>query len=150
MPVFDDYHRYHGAALNIIAEQNAFSSINKYPGIESRATYLLNHNTALFIKHTTVDGLTWRLTFSPDHQEILDKLYFGMGNRTYLLLICKDWVCVLTYQEYAQCLDINHTEDEWLEVWRPEGGGYRVRGAKGELQGVVPLNRFPDELIKPN
>jgi hypothetical protein len=147
MSFFDDYHRYHGAALNIIAEQKAFSSINKYPGIDSRATYLLNHNTALFIKHSTVDELKWSFTFTSEHQDILKKLYDGMGERTYILLICKTWVCVLTYEEYASCLDVNHTTDEWLEVRRPQGGGYRVRGANRQLPNVVPLNRFPDILF---
>lgn len=144
---FDDYHRYHGAALNVIVEQEAFCSLNKYPGINSRATYLLNHNTALFIKHSTTDGL-WRFTFTPQHQGILRKLYGGVGNRTYILLVCNDWVCVLTYGEYAHCIDVNSVTDEWLEVQRPGGGGYRVRGAKGGLSNVIPLNRFPDILFK--
>lgn len=71
-----------------------------------------------------------------------------MGNRTYILLVCNDWVCVLTYEEYAHCIDVNSVTDEWLEVQRPGGGGYRVRGTKGELSNVVPLNRFPDILFK--
>lgn len=145
---FDDYHYYHGAALNIIAEQSAFSSINKFPGIDSRAAYLLNHNIALFVKHSTVEGLKWRYTFTPEHQDVIRKLFNSIGDRTYILLICREWVCILKYGEYASCLDENYKDDEWLEVWRPEGGGYRVRGARGELPHVIPLNRFPNMIFQ--
>jgi hypothetical protein len=144
---FDDYQYYHGAALCVIAEHDAFTSINKFPDIESRATYLLNHNTALFVKHTTVEGLKWKFTFSPEHQDIIRRLFDRMGERTYILLVCNEWVCMLNYGEYATCLDENHQDSEWLEVWRPEGGRYRVRGAQGDLPNLVPMNRFPDILF---
>jgi hypothetical protein len=147
MSRIDDYHYYHGAALALIAEHGAFTSINKFPAIKSRGVYLLNHNTALYVKHSTMDGLRWRFTFAPEHQVDIRKIFDNFGERTFVVLVCNNLICLLTYGEYASCLDENFKEDEWLEVWRPEGGGFRVRGAVDELDHIVALNRFPNQLF---
>jgi hypothetical protein len=147
MPQIDTYHYYHGAALALIAENSSFTSINKFPGINSHSAYLLNHNVALYIKHSTMDGSRWRFNFTPDHQQLIRKLFDNLGDRTFIVLVCNNLVCLLTYGEYKTCLDENFQENEWLEVWRPEGGGFRVRGANGELGNIIPINRFPNHLF---
>lgn len=102
MPRFDDYQYYHGAVLNVLAEHTAFTSFNKFPGLNSRNSYLLNHNTTLYIKHSTTEGLSWRFTFAPEHQEAIRKIFGSLGERTFIVLICRDLVCLLTYGEYAE------------------------------------------------
>lgn len=149
MTRIDKYQKYHGAVLSIITEHPSFTSINKLPDYANvRAVYLLNHDTVLYIKHSTLTGNEWSFTFSPRNQHEVRRLFDQYSDRTFIILVCSDLVCLLRYGEYAACLDENFSEDEWLVAWRPEGGGFRVRGKMGELSGVIPLNRFPDELFE--
>lgn len=143
----DEYHRYHGAALSQVAEHPDFSSVNKVVGMDSRSVYQINHNIGMYVKHSTLENNEWRFTFAPTHQEEVRQLFVRFPDRTFVVLVCGDEICCLTYGEYAACIDENFDESEWLEIWRPEGGRFRVRGACGELPRKIPLNRFPGFLF---
>ncbi|MBM7856171.1 hypothetical protein JOC37_002604 [Desulfohalotomaculum tongense] len=147
MSYIDEYHYYHGAPLAIISQHPSFSSINKPTYTKSRSIYLLNHNKGLYIKHSTAGQMQWRFSFSPEHQEEIRDLFDKYPDSTFIILVCNNTICCITYGEYAACIDENFNEVEWLEVWRPQGGGFRVRGAAGELSYIVHLNRFPSILF---
>lgn len=147
MPRIREYHKYHGAALALIAEHEQFSSINKLREFDARSVYVINHDRALYVKHCTADDNAWNFTFAPEHQETIRELFARFPDRVYIVLVCNDEICLLSYGEYAACLDENFRESERLAVWRPDGGGFRVRGAQGQLPHVVPLNRFPDYFL---
>jgi len=148
VPKIDEYQYYHGGVLVKLAEHEKFTSINKPLNINSRSAYIINHNIALYIKYSTADTNEWKFSFAPEHQNEIRKLADIYHERTYIVLVCANLVCVLKYSEYADCLDENFIEKEWISVSRPEGGGFRVRGAKGQTLKVIPLNRFPRELFK--
>jgi hypothetical protein len=131
MSKIDEYHYYHGAVLTIIAEHDYFTSINKFPGIKTRCGYFLNHNTALYIKHSTVDGLKWRFTFAPEYQINIRKMFDSMRERTFIILVCNNYICLLTYGEYRTCVDENFEEDEWL----PAVGKFQGAAAATPVQG---------------
>ncbi|GAB7389341.1 hypothetical protein BSNK01_31790 [Bacillaceae bacterium] len=77
------------------------------------------------------------------------RMYERFGEKAFLLLICaNDWICLINYEEYKACIDENFVETEWLEVTRPDGGGFRVRGKNGTLSRVVPLSDFPRVLFQ--
>lgn len=143
----------HGAAISLITSQGEFQSITKPPGA-SQSEYLLNHDSALYMKYATEDADNenrWMFWFTPEHQEAIKRLSERYRNRTFIVLICYDeWVCILSYDEYRQCLDENQVENEWIEVTRPDGGGFRVRGKKDRLSRIIPLNAFPRILFERN
>jgi hypothetical protein len=140
---------FHGAALFEITESEHFTSMNKVSDIDSPSAYLLNHDTGLYVKHTTEDGGPWRFTFTPDHQDHFRRLFDRYGEKTFAVLVCgRVGICVVNYGILAGCVDLNHTDAEWLEVSRPNGGSFRVRGVKGEYERAIPLNAFPRVLFE--
>jgi hypothetical protein len=57
-------------------------------------------------------------------------------------------VCLLEYGEYSGVIEENFSDQRYLIVKRPEGGGFRVNGANKEHHSVIPLNRFPTRIFE--
>ena len=145
-----EYHFYHGAAMSLIAARGEFTGLTRISSLGTCA-YAVNHDTAIYLKHTTNSNSPWYFTFLPEHQEAVRKLFQRYEDKALIALVCGDvGVCLLTYGEYAAALDENFKEAEALTVERPGGGGFRVRGAAGKVKGVVPLSRFPQSLFQEN
>lgn len=143
---------YHGAVLAAITESDNFSSINKVPHLTKHSShaYLLNHNTGIFVKHTTtkING-AWKFTFPPDHQSAVRQLFDAYKEKTFVVFVCEnEAICIINFGIFASCIDLNFIESEWLEIWRPDGGSFRVRGKSGEHGKTVPLNAFPKVLFE--
>lgn len=145
---------YHGAALYEICQDMRFSSINSMPNIKSKHAYLLNHNTGLYIKHTTVEGddgttKSWRFTITKDEQTVIRGIFKTFKEKTYIVFVCTDeGICVVDYGTLISCVDFNNGENEWCEIYRSDGTSFRIRGNKGEHQYAIPLNAFPRVLFE--
>jgi hypothetical protein len=143
-----EYHFYHGAALSLIVSTGNFTGLSRVQGIRASA-YAINNSIGILIKHTTNDISPWQFNFMPDHQETARTLFRTYNDKAFIALVCgKVGVCLLKYGEYASVIDENFREQENLTVERPDGGGFRVRGAGGRFPGVIPLNRFPTYIFE--
>lgn len=141
---------YHGAALFEITQDGHFSSINKMPNISSSSAYLLNHNIGVYIKHTTVEKepKCWKFTFAPEHQEVIRKMYDLYREKTYVAFVCQDeGICVVDFSTLTSSVDFNYSDSEWCEIYRPDGGSFRIIGKKGEYPKTIALNAFPAVLF---
>lgn len=141
---------YHGAVLAEITENDNFTSINRVPNIKSTSAYQVNHNMGIFIKYTTTGDLSkWRFTFTPSQQDIIRKMFNIYEDRTYIVFVCQnEGICIVDYGIFAACVDMNHRDNEWCEIYRNEGGSFRIRGANGEYEKTIPLNAFPRILFE--
>lgn len=143
---------YHGAVLAAISEAEHFTSINKVPRLTrpSSHAYLLNHDTAFFVKYTTVkNNNAWRFTFPPDQQRTVRELFDAYGDKSFIVFVCeREAFCIVNFGIFASCLDLNYKDSEWFEIWRPDGGSFRVRGASGDHGRTVSLNAFPKALFE--
>ncbi|MBW1999256.1 MAG: hypothetical protein JRJ29_15015 [Deltaproteobacteria bacterium] len=140
-------HFYHGAALSLIAARGEFTGLTRLPDYGSSA-YAVNHDVGIYVKHTENDYTPWQFNFSPRHQKEVRDLFGRYHEKTFIVLVCgRIGVCLLTYGEYASAIDENFRDQEVLFVERPGGGGFRVRGAAGQLPRVIALNRFPESLF---
>jgi hypothetical protein len=141
---------YHGAALYEITQDNHFTSINRLPNLDCSSAYQLNHDTGIYIKYaTTGSNASWRFTFSPEHQREIRKIYDIFQNKTYIIFVCEDQgICIVDYGIFAACIDLNHRESEWIEIYRPDGGSFRIRGVNGDYSRAIPLNSFSKILFE--
>lgn len=142
---------YHGAALYEITQSNEFKSINRssIPKLNHLSVYQLNQDTGLYIKYNTSDYSPWRFTFTPEHQDEVRRLFDTFVKRTFIICVCGTaGFCIMDFSIFASCIDLNHKETEWIEVSRPEGGSFKVRGKNGQYNKTIPLNAFPKVLFE--
>lgn len=139
---------YHGAALAGITDHDEFTAINRVPNLDSPSAYIINNNIGIYIKHSTAIDTPWRFTFSPEHQNDVRRLYDQFREHTHLIFVCgTDGFCLVDYGTFSACLDMNHRENEWLEITRINGGRYRIRGAQAIGDRTIPMNAFPQRLF---
>ncbi|WP_458125857.1 hypothetical protein [Paenibacillus sp. Z3-2] len=140
---------YHGVALAGITEHENFTSINRISNINSLHAYQLNHDKGLYIKYTAKTGKSWRFTFTPEHQIEVTKIFKQFPMNTYLIFVCGETgVCIVDFETFESCIDLNQIESEWIEIYRPDGGSFRIRGANSEHKRSIPLNNFPKILFE--
>ncbi len=141
---------YHGAALIEITRHKSFTSMNLAPHSTSSSAYQVNHDIGIYIKHTTKTNQdSWRFTFTPSHQKELLQLRKRYDNKTHIILVCDDiGICSVTYDIFFSCIDLSNTDQEWFEVYRYQGGSFRVRGALGEYEKTIPISKFPASLFE--
>jgi hypothetical protein len=146
MPIAE-YHFYHGVALSLIVSRGEFTGLARIPKIGG-AAYAINHDIGVYIKHATNSFGPWQFNFHPEHQEAIRNLFKKYNKKTFVALVCGNvGVCLLKFGEYKAVIDENFEKQEWLSVEKPEGGGFRVRGASGQFSKVIPLNYFPSHIF---
>lgn len=144
---------YHGAALYELTHDEHYTSINLMPNVDSSSAYLLNHNIALYVKHSTQSiqnqgTKVWKYTFTEDQQEVVRKMFDSYIDHTFIAFICQDeGICVVNFGVLSGTVDFNYTESEWCEVYRSDGTSFRIRGKNGEHEYTIPLNAFPRRLF---
>lgn len=141
---------YHGAALAEITEDPHFTSINRIARVDCSSAYQVNHNIGIYIKYSATprEENVWHFTFTPDHQDEVRTLFDIYGDKTYLVFVCNDvGICIVEFGVFASIVDMNHRDNEWCEVFRPNGGSFRVRGARGAHRRAIPINSFPRVLF---
>lgn len=142
-----EFEFYHGAALAKIAQYNGdHVTMKSYPS-PSRASYVINSNIGLYIKHSTNRMSPWTFSFADAHQDEI----LGMTKeleRVYIALICgKDGVACLSFQELKHLLDTVHDRHEWIRISRRPKEKYAVKGSDGKLLFKIGDNQFPTRLF---
>jgi len=82
-----EFEFYHGAVLaNLLHESGQDIIIETFPS-ESNASYVVNKNIGLFIKHSTKRMSPWRFSFMQEHQDEILRMKNKLGE-VFLLLVC--------------------------------------------------------------
>jgi hypothetical protein len=158
-------HLYHGAALNQIAEDTHFTSINsfKYDGYISRAAFGVNDDIGVFVKYCsdpTGSFDEYKFTFQSEHLEELASLA-KKRDKVFLALVCvKDGhVCCLPYSNFTKLIKARQAkkgeaEDQYqILVTLPEGKAFRVYinapDVKKKMLGEIKVarNAFPSGIF---
>lgn len=163
----DDNHMYHGAALIQVAEDPRFTAINALPinNDINRAAYLINQDTALYLKYCSEPSKTEYREYAFNFREIhIDELVrISDIYRTFIGLVCVSdrHVCCI---KYNQLLDLvnrrrnskGENESQYIVlVTAHHGQQFRVYvnspGRRGKRIGaplLIPRKSFPDVLFE--
>lgn len=161
-----DNHKYHGAALDQIAEHDLFTAINvlKVKGKVSRSAYRVNDSIAVYLKYATRPQGRFKeyvFTFTQDHLAELEEIA-STGDRLFLALVCvKDReICCVPYKvlralvrERKAAAGLAEDQYTLLVTLKPREA-FRVcmnqpgeRGVYLSRRRKVPRNRFPNQLF---
>src|SRR3989344_1165611 len=143
-----EFEFYHGAVIaKLLHEAGSPVNIKPFP-TPSNASYILNENIGLYIKHSAKRMSPWRFSFAKEHQdEILD-----MRNKleeVYLLLACgDDGIVILSFDEVKKLLNETHVPVEWISISRSKRTEYTVKGTDGALVHKVSKQDFPRKIFE--
>jgi hypothetical protein len=161
MHIHDD-HLYHGAALTQIAEYPTFKAINAFEpkkGEKSRSSFIVNHDTGVYLKYATSPTKTFKeyvFTFNQANLEELAALKAHHA-RVFIVLVCRlaKEICVLTladfeaHRERREKAKGSEEPHYQLLVTVPGGKSFRVyMNAPGQKKTalknqIVSRNEFP-------
>ncbi|MFZ2189479.1 MAG: hypothetical protein WA057_04450 [Candidatus Magasanikiibacteriota bacterium] len=139
---------YHGAVLvNLLHGSNKSMVIESFPS-ESNASYVINKNTGIFIKHSTKRMSPWRFSFAQEHQDEILEMKNKLGE-VFLLLVCgEDGIVTLSFNELKKILNETHDPVEWISIARNKNTHYTVKGSDGSLGHKVSRKDFPRKLFE--
>jgi hypothetical protein len=143
-----EFEFYHGAVLaKLLHESGKSIIIEPFPS-ESNASYVINKNKGIFIKHSTKRLSPWRFSFSSEHQNEILKMQNKL-REVFLLLVCgEDGIVSLNFNELKKILNETHEPVEWISVARNKNTHYTIKGSDGSLGYKVSNKDFPRKLFK--
>lgn len=143
-----EFEFYHGAVLaNLLHNSGQSITIEPFPS-ESNASYIINKNTGLFIKHSAKRMSPWRFSFSQQHQDEILEIKNKLGE-VYILLVCgEDGIVILSFEELKKLLNTIHDPMEWISVARNRNTEYTVKGSDGSLGYKISKKDFPRKIFE--
>ncbi|WP_407490750.1 hypothetical protein [Elizabethkingia anophelis] len=132
-----EFEFYHGVVFSkLIHNIPEGISIKLYPS-PSNASYVINDNIGIYIKHSTKRMSPWRFSFQKCHQDEIFDMQKGLNN-VFVLLVCgEDGVVALSYEELKTILDYTHDEIEWISASRTRNKDYEIKGSDGKLEKKI-------------
>lgn len=142
-----EFEFYHGAVLaNLLHDSGQSMTIEPFPSV-SNASYVINKNIGIFIKHSTKRMSPWRFSFLKEHQDEILNMKNRLGE-VFLLLVCgEDGIVPLSFDELKLILNETHEPIEWISVARNKNTEYTVKGSDGSLGHKVSKKDFPRKLF---
>ena len=142
-----EFEFYHGAALTKIAHHKARTAIRTFSG-KNNASYVINDNIGLYIKHSSNRLTPWGFSFAKEHQDEI-KAMKEKFEHVFIALVCgRDGVACLSFDELKYVLDHEHDEYEWVRVSRRPREKYSVKGTDGKLLFKIGQSEFPSKLFE--
>lgn len=141
-----EFEFYHGAVFaSLIHDCIVPITIKPFP-TSSNASYVINGNIGVYIKHTTKRLTPWRFIFQKIHQEELLMMKNSLDD-VFLVLVCgHDGIVTLNYDEVKQILDEVHDPVEWISASRTRHKEYTVKGSDGSLGRKISKRDFPKRI----
>lgn len=143
-----EFEFYHGVALSkLVHSSDEPIALQLYPS-SSNASYILNNNIGLYIKHSTKRMSPWRFSFQKLHQDEISQMNNKL-NKVFVLLVCgEDGIVTLSFDELKTILDETHEDVEWISASRTPKKEYTVKGSDGGLKHKIGKNDFPKKILE--
>src|SRR3989338_7199707 len=143
-----EFEFYNGAVLTKLLHESGHGVIIEPFSSPSNASYVLNKNIGLFIKHSTKRMSPWRFSFAKEHQDEILEIKNKIGD-VFLLLVCgEDGILALSFEELKEILNDVHNPVEWISVSRSKNTEYTVKGSDGPLGHKISKKDFPRKIFE--
>jgi hypothetical protein len=145
-----EFEFYHGAALvRLLHGTNQEVVVELFPS-ESNASYIINKNIGLYIKHSAKRMSPWRFSFSQEHRDEILEMKKRL-EKVFLLLVCgEDGIVSLDFDEFKKIVNETNGLVEWVSVVRNKNTEYAVEGSDGFLSYKISKKEFPEKIFEEN
>ena len=143
-----EFEFYHGVVFTkLIHSVNKNVLIKPYPTI-SNASYVVNNNTGIYVKHSSGRMSPWRFVIQKIHQDEIWEMKNHLPN-VFLLLVCgDDGIVTLSFDDLEKILPVDNADTAWISAARNPHKEYTVKGSCGDLGRKVGKNDFPKRIIE--
>jgi hypothetical protein len=142
-----EFEFYHGVVFSKLIHYSAEPISIKPYSSNSNASYIINDNIGIYIKHCTKRLTPWRFSFQRVHQDEILEMKNKLG-QVYLALVCgEDGIVTLSFEELKKILDDTHGEVEWISAARNPNQEYTINGSDGGLGRKVGKSDFPKKIF---
>ncbi|MES2419551.1 MAG: hypothetical protein V4541_15300 [Bacteroidota bacterium] len=143
-----EFEFYHGVVFSkLIHSIPDGISIKLYPS-PSNASYVINDNIGIYIKHSTKRMSPWRFSFQKVHQDEILQMQEQFRN-IFVLLVCgKDGIVTLSFEELKTILNDIHSETEWISASRMRNKEYSIKGSDGSLEKKIGKKDFLKKILE--
>lgn len=143
-----EFQFYHGVVLaRLLHDAKHVGSISLYPS-SSNASYVINGNIGIYVKHSTARMSPWTFSFEKKHQDEILEMKNKLG-KVFVTFVCRDdGIACLNFNELKQVLDHIHEDmPEWVRIQRRPREKYKIAGSDGVLKFKIGNNEFPSKLF---
>lgn len=141
-----NYTFFHGSALVRIVQDSRTKGASLF---YDNDTYLINENTAIYMKHSTSRLSPWQFSFHQEHTDRVNELE-NKCKKLFIALICyDDGICCLSLDEYRKVIhedDVDNTKS--IRISRLRNEKYKVTGSDGKLAYKIGNSHFPDKIFQ--
>lgn len=144
-----EFEQYHGIVFTKLVHNDLGTavSIRTYP-TGGNASYILNENVGIYIKHSAKRMSPWRFSFLKKHQDEIATMKIHL-REVFLVLVCgKDGVVSLCYSDLKKILNEVHDDIEWISAARNPKKEYTIKGSDGVLERKIGKSNFPKKIIE--
>lgn len=143
-----EFEFYHGVVfVKLIHGVDKNISFKPYP-TDSNASYVINDNIGIYIKHSAKRMSPWRFSLQKIHQDEILKMKNELAE-VFVLLVCgEDGIVTLSFDDLKKVLNDVHGEVEWISASRSPRKEYTVNGSDGTLGHKVGNNDFPKRILE--
>ncbi|ASE60504.1 MULTISPECIES: hypothetical protein [Weeksellaceae] len=143
-----EFEFYHGVVFSKLIHNIPDGISIKLYSSPSNASYVINDNIGIYIKHSTKRMSPWRFSFQKIHQDEILQMQQQLRN-IFVLLVCgKDGVVTLSFKELKTILNNMHSETEWISASRTRNKEYSIKGSDGSLEKKIGKKDFLKKILE--
>lgn len=143
-----EFEFYHGVVFSKLIHNIPDGISIKLYSSPSNASYVINDNIGIYIKHSTKRMSPWRFSFQKIHQDEILQMQQQLRN-IFVLLVCgKDGVVTLSFKELKTILNNMHSETEWISASRTRNKEYSIKGSDRSLEKKIGKKDFLKKILE--
>ena len=143
-----EFEFYHGVVFSKLIHNIPDGISIKLYSSPSNASYVINDNIGIYIKHSTKRMSPWRFSFQKIHQDEILQMQQQLRN-IFVLLVCgKDGVVTLSFKELKRILNDMHSETEGISASRTRNKEYSIKGSDGSLEKKIGKKDFLKKILE--
>ncbi len=141
-----EFEFYHGVVFTKLLHQANLDFNLKLYSETSNASYVINNQIGLYIKHSTKRITPWTFNMQTEHKEEFNKMIENLKD-VFLVLVCGDDGIVTLRSNDLWTIINKDIQGEWISIARTPRKEYSVKGPKGVLDHKVGKSDFPKVIL---
>lgn len=141
-----EFEFYHGVVFTRLIHQADLDFNLKSYSKTSNASYVINRQVGLYIKHSAKRITPWTFNMQVEHKMEFNEMTENL-KQVFLILVCGDDGIVTLHSDDLWAIVSKDLQSEWISIGRTPRKEYSVKGPKRILDRKVGKSDFPKVIL---